>query len=75
MARYDKVYDQVSHPDAGTTGSGADKNDALGNPGRFKRNLSTVAECDPKQELVELREKQLDSSPTDPILGNMYQGN
>ena len=75
MAKIDKAYFQVSHPDAGTTGQAADKNDALGNPGRFKRNQPGPATPDTDEELCELRMKQLDTDPTDQILGNRYQGN
>lgn len=75
IPEYGKKTKNYAEPSSGTTGEHTDKNDALGNPGRFKRNSSTIAECDPKQELVELREKQLDTDKTDQIAGNMYQGN
>lgn len=62
MAKHDSAYDQVSSPSAGTTTpagkqSGDIKNDALGNPSRFTRNLSTVAE--PKNNPSEVVDEQL----------------
>lgn len=73
--KIDPAYFQESHPDAGTTGPAADKNDALGNPGRFKRNMPGPATADSDTEIDKLRMKQLDTDPTDKILGNRYQGN
>lgn len=65
----DEAYFQVAHPSAGGTtptakdGLGCD--DALGNPGRFSRNATTVAT--EEHDVKELREKQLGS--------NGYQSN
>lgn len=39
MAKHDKAYDQVSHPEAGTTGAAPSKDDALGNPGRDRKSV------------------------------------
>ena len=63
MKRYDSVYDQVAHPSAGATTpaskvSGDIKNDALGNPSRFKRNASTVVEVKPDSKVQEAHECQ-----------------
>jgi hypothetical protein len=62
--RYDSVYDQVAHPSAGATTpaskvSGDIKNDALGNPSRFKRNATTVAECAPDSKVEDACKEQL----------------
>ena len=71
MAKHDKAYDQVAHPSAGGTQKpgldSANCDDALGKPGRFSRNATTVATCDPDSELKATREKQLGE--------NGYQGN
>jgi hypothetical protein len=60
MSKIDKAYDQVAHPSAGTTAqAGKDSmcnTDALGKPGRYPRNASTVAE--PKDVSRELINKQ-----------------
>lgn len=75
VPEYGKKVKNYAEPSSGTTGEHTDKNDALGNPGRFKRNGSTTATADSEEELDELRMKQLDTCPSDPILGNRYQGN
>lgn len=62
------AYEQVAHPNAGTTqapGKTDNETDALGKPGRFSRNATTVAK--EEHDVKSLREKQLGS--------NGYQAN
>jgi hypothetical protein len=68
MLKIDPAYNQptdvasagITTPAAKVTGD--IKNDALGNPGRYARNQTTVATEQPNSELIELRECQLGSN-------------
>ncbi len=64
MAKHDSAYDQAAHPSAGATAqAGKDSaciDDALGNPGRYSRNATTVAT--EEHDVKSLRDKQLGSN-------------
>ena len=63
MSKIDPAYFQVAHPSAGGSNpagkDSANCDDALGKPGRFSRNASTVATPDADSELDKTRDEQL----------------